>query len=61
MAIVDKLSAIANKALKTEALQKVLTAQGIDSLGGGPDELAKFTAADIEKWSKVVKAAGLTK
>jgi len=61
MAIVNKLSASANAALKTEGLQKVLTAQGIDSLGGGPDELAKFTAADIEKWVKVVKAAGLAK
>jgi len=61
MAIVNKLSASANAALKTAAVKKVLDAQGIDALGGTPDELAKFTAADIEKWERVLKAAGLRK
>lgn len=60
-AIVDKLSASANAALKTEAVKTVLDRQGIDILGGSPDELAKFTAADIDKWVKVLKAAGLRK
>jgi tripartite-type tricarboxylate transporter receptor subunit TctC len=60
-AVVDKLSASANAALKTDAVKQVLDRQGIDALGCSPDELAKFTAADIDKWVKVLKAAGLTK
>ena len=61
MEIVNRLSASANAALKTEAVKKVLDTQGIDPLGGNPDELAKFTEADIEKWVKVLVAAGLRK
>jgi tripartite-type tricarboxylate transporter receptor subunit TctC len=61
MAIVHKLSVSANSALKTAPVKKVLDTQGIDPLGGNPEELAKFTAADIEKWVGVLKAAGLRK
>jgi tripartite-type tricarboxylate transporter receptor subunit TctC len=59
--IVDKLSVAVSHALDTEAVKKVLTTQGIDPLRGGPEETEKFTAADITKWMKVLKAAGLTK
>jgi tripartite-type tricarboxylate transporter receptor subunit TctC len=59
--IVDKLSAAVSHALDSEAVKKVLATQGIDPLHGGPDETENFTAADIEKWVKVLKAAGLTK
>jgi tripartite-type tricarboxylate transporter receptor subunit TctC len=59
--IVDKLSVAVSHALDTEAVKKVLATQGIDPLRGGPEETEKFTAADIAKWVKVLKAAGLTK
>ena len=36
-----------------------LKQQGIDALGGGPREFSRFIAADIEKWTSVLAAAGL--
>jgi tripartite-type tricarboxylate transporter receptor subunit TctC len=61
MEIVNKLSAAVGRAMKTEAVHKVLDTQGIDPLSGGPEETEKFTAADIAKWEKVLKASGLAK
>jgi tripartite-type tricarboxylate transporter receptor subunit TctC len=59
--IVDKLSAAANDALNSDTVHAALKQQGIDSLGGGPGEFARFIAADIEKWTSVLAAAGLKK
>ncbi len=60
-AIVDKLSATANAALKTDDVGKALDAQGIDPLGTTPAEFATFIKNDIVKWSDVLKRAGLVK
>ncbi|HZC95373.1 MAG TPA: tripartite tricarboxylate transporter substrate binding protein [Bradyrhizobium sp.] len=59
--IVDKLSASANAALRSELVQAALKQQGIDSIGGSPAEFSSFIRADIEKWTSVLKAAGLKK
>lgn len=59
--IVNKLSIAVSHALDTPAVKKVLDTQGIDPLSGGPTETEAFTAADIAKWVKVLKASGLTK
>jgi len=37
-----------------------LTAQGIDVLGGTPQQFRDFVAADKEKWATVVRSAGLS-
>lgn len=59
--IVNKLSAAANEALKTEAVSTALKTQGIDPLGSTPKEFSDFIRADISKWSSVLAAAGLKK
>jgi tripartite-type tricarboxylate transporter receptor subunit TctC len=59
--VVETLSAAANEALQSELVQTALKQQGIDALGGGPREFSKFIAADIEKWTSVLAAAGLKK
>ena len=59
--IVEKLSASANEALRSEQVQAALKQQGIDSIGGSPVEFSRFIRADIEKWTSVLKAAGLKK
>ena len=59
--IVDKLSASANDALRSELVQAALKQQGIDPIGGSPAEFSSFIRADIEKWVSVLKAAGLKK
>ncbi len=59
--IVNKLSAVANEALKTDAVASSLKTQGIDPLGGTPKEFAEFINADIAKWSSVLASTGLKK
>jgi len=59
--IVNPLSSAANAALKTEAVTAALKAQGMDALGGDAKAFADFIAADIEKWTTALNAAGLRK
>jgi len=59
--IIDKLSRAANEAVKSEDVIKALNAQGIATVGGTPEEMATFIRGEIDKWAKVVVAAGLKK
>jgi tripartite-type tricarboxylate transporter receptor subunit TctC len=58
--IIEALSQSANAALKTEPVSTALKTQGIDPLGGTPEQFRDFIAADAERWSTVVHAAGLS-
>ena len=58
--IIEALSQSANAALKTEPVSTALKTQGIDPLGGAPQQFNEFIAADIERWSNVVHSAGLS-
>lgn len=53
-AIIDKLSNTANEALKDPEVLKQLHAQGLDALGGSPDDFRQFIASETERWAKVV-------
>jgi tripartite-type tricarboxylate transporter receptor subunit TctC len=59
--IIDKLSRAANEAVKSEDVVKALSAQGIATVGGTPEDMASFIRSEIDKWAKVVVAAGLKK
>jgi len=43
------------KALKVPAVADKLTAQGMEIVGGGPEELDRFLKSEIARWAKVVK------
>jgi tripartite-type tricarboxylate transporter receptor subunit TctC len=58
--IIAALSQAANEALKTEPVSNALKAQGIDPLGGTPQQFRDFIAADTERWTTVVQSAGLS-
>lgn len=58
--IVAALAQSANDALKTEPVSAALKAQGIDPLGGTPQQFGEFITADMERWSNVVRSAGLS-
>jgi tripartite-type tricarboxylate transporter receptor subunit TctC len=58
--IIEALSQSANAALKTEPVSAALKAQGIEPLGDTPQQFRDFIAADIERWSTVVRSAGLS-
>src|SRR5207248_1963673 len=59
--IVDKLARTANDAIKAEEVIAPLRAQGVDLLGGSPDDFARYIAHDIQRWTAVAAGAGLRK
>ena len=59
--IVDLLSKSVNEAIKADDIVKQMQAQGMEPLGGTPDEFARRIKADTERWDAVLKAAGLEK
>jgi tripartite-type tricarboxylate transporter receptor subunit TctC len=59
--IIDVLSHAANEALKSADVDAALKTQGIDPIGGTPDDFGKFIIADTERWTTVVHSAGLDK
>jgi tripartite-type tricarboxylate transporter receptor subunit TctC len=58
-AIVDRLNAEVDKAMNTTAVKERMAAQGFERLKMTSDEFAVFLRADLDKWGKVVKAAGI--
>jgi tripartite-type tricarboxylate transporter receptor subunit TctC len=58
-AIVDKLNAEINAALKMPDVRAKLEAAGIEVQGGTPQEYAALIKSDLAKWGKVVKEAGI--
>ncbi|HKA74353.1 MAG TPA: tripartite tricarboxylate transporter substrate binding protein [Xanthobacteraceae bacterium] len=59
--IVDKLARVANEALQADDVTKALRAQGLDPLGMGPDDFARYIVSEVKKGAAVAQAAGLKK
>jgi tripartite-type tricarboxylate transporter receptor subunit TctC len=57
--IVLKLNAEINKVLAMEDVRAKLTATGIEIQGGPPERFAAYIKAEVEKWGKVTKEAGI--
>jgi tripartite-type tricarboxylate transporter receptor subunit TctC len=57
-AVIARLNAEMNSALKAPALQGLLGAQGAEPAGGTPEEFAALIKRDLAKWGKVVKESG---
>ena len=58
-AIVSRLNAESNKALSLAEVREKIAAAGSDPIGGTSDELARFLASDIAKWTRVTREAGI--
>ena len=58
-AIIDKLNAAANEALKDPQLRELMLAQGNEIGGGSPAEFAALVKSEASKWSAVVKSANI--
>jgi tripartite-type tricarboxylate transporter receptor subunit TctC len=52
--IIDKLNKAVNEALKDPTLLRNFTTQGLDPLGGTPQDFAKFIAGETERWARVI-------
>ena len=59
--VVDRLQQAASETLKSEDFLKALDANGIIPFPGSPEEMGIFIRSEIEKWGKVVVAAGMLK
>jgi tripartite-type tricarboxylate transporter receptor subunit TctC len=57
--IVQRISTEIDAVLKNPAVAARLKELGAVPVGGPPERLAQFQRAELEKWRKVVKAAGL--
>jgi len=59
-AVITRLNTEAVKVLALPAMHERLTQNGATPVGSTPEELWIFVRAQIEKWGKVIKAAGIT-
>ena len=58
-AIIDKLNAAANEALKDPQLRELMLSQGNEIGGGTPADFATLIKSESAKWSAVVKTANI--
>ena len=59
-AVVKRLQELLVAATKGPAAVKFYESSGVDAAVSTPEELAKFQAAESQKWGRIVKAANIT-
>jgi tripartite-type tricarboxylate transporter receptor subunit TctC len=59
--VIDKLNAALKKALAMPDVKQALAKQGFTAMELGPEEFAKFYAAEAAKWAKIVNTVGLAR
>ena len=57
--LVSRLNQIANKMLASADLQAEFRKDGLEPGGSTVEDFRKFVSAEIDKWGKVIKAAGI--
>lgn len=57
--VVDSLRAALSKGLQRPEVREKLRAQGAEPMTASPAEMAAFLQRDLERWAKVVAAAGI--
>jgi tripartite-type tricarboxylate transporter receptor subunit TctC len=55
--VVDRLNAATNAWLRSAEAREALRTQGVEALGGTPEDLAARTAAEVAKWREVIREA----
>ena len=58
-AVIARLNAAINKALKTDKVREALAKLGTDPGGGTPDAFGALVRSETAHWSKVIKDAGI--
>ena len=57
--IVDKINADVNEALRQPDIQDRLKKLSADTIGGTSESAAKYMHEEVDRWSKVIKAANI--
>jgi tripartite-type tricarboxylate transporter receptor subunit TctC len=58
-AVIARLNRIAVEAMRSPDVKEKLASQGAALIGNSPDEFAAYLRSEIDKWGKVVRAAGI--
>lgn len=58
-AVIQRLNTETNAVLKTPEFEKRLRAEAAEPVIKSPDELGKYVAAEMDKWRKLAKLAGI--
>jgi tripartite-type tricarboxylate transporter receptor subunit TctC len=58
--IIDRLNREANRALADPAVKTQFAAQGIDAMGGTPEQFGAYIRDETAKWARVVQVSGAT-
>jgi tripartite-type tricarboxylate transporter receptor subunit TctC len=56
---VTLLNSETNAILRSPDVRDSLVKQGLDPIPGGPDDLARMIKTDLERWSRVIRSAGI--
>src|SRR4051812_20159666 len=59
--IVSRLNVEVDKAIKSADIQQKFVNEGLEPMGGTPEFFTKFMRAEIDKYAKVIKLAGIPK
>ena len=57
--IVDRLYQESSRALRSSDVKERMIAEGLEVVGGTPEEFASYIRSETDKWTKVIKAAGI--
>ena len=57
--VIAKLNQDINRVLQSSEMRARLEAEGAEASGGSPEEFGAFFRAEIAKWGKVIRAAGI--
>jgi tripartite-type tricarboxylate transporter receptor subunit TctC len=57
--IIDRLHQSVVKGLKTKTIKDKLASDGAEAVGNTPQEFAQLIKSEMDKWTKVAKAAGI--
>jgi tripartite-type tricarboxylate transporter receptor subunit TctC len=59
-AVIARLNRIAVEAMQSPEVKEKLASQGATLIGNSPEAFAAYIRSEIDKWGKVVKAAGIS-
>ena len=59
-AVIAKLNAAMNTALRSDAVSKELRSRSQEPLGGSPEDVKTQIQKELPKWESIIKAAGTT-
>ena len=57
--VIDAINTEVNRILLQAEIRELFRAQGVEPVGGSPEQLGNHLRAQIAKWAPIVKAAGL--